>query len=287
MAYPDDPALRASVTSLLGSAWPRVPQGIARAEAWGADWYEVSTPFVRMEGGVAVGHVGVLEMPLRVEGRDIVVAGVHGVCVHPEHRGRGHLREAMREALAWIDARHETSVLWTSEPEIYTRFGFARCEEQVFVSARPAAAGEGASRALSMDDPADLRIVDELLRDRQPVSERCAAREPGWLFKIDVSLWREAAGMLRFLPDLGCVVACDERGGALRVLDVIARRVPGLAEILARLGPGPDRVECYVTPDRLGVGLAAEPSPLVDRLMVRGRPLGVSSPFALSPLAHC
>ncbi|EYF07095.1 GNAT family N-acetyltransferase [Chondromyces apiculatus] len=289
MPYPDDPALHAAAKALLGSAWPRVPPGIDLARAWGGDWFEISTPFFRFEGGTPVGHVGVIEIPLSFDGHDLTVAGIHGVCVHPAHRGRGHLREAMREALTWVDARHDTAILWTGEPDIYTRYGFQRCEEHIFKGPCPEGRS-GQSRALALHDPEDLHLLRDLLARREAVSARSATRDPGWLFLIDLALWPGAVerGVLRYFPDLECVVVCDLKEGALQIHDVIAPRIPPLAALLPGL-PGPaDRIEVLITPDRLDApALVPAPQPSIDLLMVRGRPLPVRSPFTLSPLTRC
>lgn len=290
MPYPEEPALKAAATALLGTAWRRVPPGIESALSWGADWYEVSTPFFVFDQGAPVAHVGVLEIPLRVGGRDLVVAGVHAVCVHPQQRGRGHMRTAMNAALTWVDARYDTAVLWTGEPEIYTRFGFARREEHLFLADTRRVAGRGGARALSVTDAADRQRLQDLLARRAPISDVCAARDPGWLFLIDLSLWSDATSMLRFIPELDCAAVCEVRDGALRIYDVIAASPPPLRDLVAHLADGETRIEVLVTPDRLGgEPLRPAPHPMHDVLMVRGRPLDIvdDAPFALSALSRC
>ncbi len=53
-------ALDPGLAVLLGRVWPRLPAGVARAEALGFAWTAVSMPFVRREGARVVGHVGVI-----------------------------------------------------------------------------------------------------------------------------------------------------------------------------------------------------------------------------------
>src|SRR5690606_16688035 len=151
MPYPVDPELRHSTLELLGRTWTKLPAAIARARAWGADWCELSTPFVELDEGRVVAHVGIIELPLLLDGRRRRYAGIRAVCTEVSRRGRGHMRAAMTRALAHVDAQFDGALLWANDPEIYGRFGFVAREESTFVGpVRGGAAGP--FRPLSLAD---------------------------------------------------------------------------------------------------------------------------------------
>jgi len=81
----------------METAFPGIGAHVEAAGALGLDWGEVSTPFVKIVGGEVVSHVGVLSLPLVIEGRAVTAAGIHAVCTHPDHRRRGHYRAVMNE----------------------------------------------------------------------------------------------------------------------------------------------------------------------------------------------
>lgn len=289
MPSPEDRRWRDGVVALLGAQWPRIPAAIETARRWGADWFEVSTPFVHFEGDLATAHVGVVQVHLRVEGRDRCVAGVHAVVTHPAHRGHGHFREVMEAALAWCDARFETAILWTGEPAIYERFGFRRRAESVFHGEIPSVLRDRRrSEQLSVSRPRDLETLRRLLRTRTPISDRSAARDPGWHFLINLALWPEAQGWLHYLPDLDCVVVAREAVQRLSIYDVVAPRVPTLESVLERLAGSARTMELYVMPDRLGASwLVAGDTPADDDILLyRGPPPFPEGPLALSPFIH-
>jgi hypothetical protein len=62
---------RRSILELLGRTWTKLPAAIARAQAWGASWCELSTPFVELAAGSIVAHVGVIELPLMLDGQRV------------------------------------------------------------------------------------------------------------------------------------------------------------------------------------------------------------------------
>jgi predicted N-acetyltransferase YhbS len=286
MPYPDDVNFRSETLELLGRTWTKLPGAVVRARASGADWFEVSTPFVEHEAGRIVAHVGVLEIPVVLDNERRTVAGIHAVCTHQEHRRRGHMRAAMERALAWVDARYETAVLWANDPEIYGRFGFVAREESMFVGS---VQGGPVSRLqpLMLDQPDDVAFLRERLADRVPVSLSIAANEPGWLELIDLALWTPGPS-LAYLPDLECIVVYAVRERFLDLHDVIARDIPPLADIAARLGERIDTAVVYFSPDLLEApGLVGEPTVLIDSLMVRGRWVYGERAFAFSPLGRC
>ncbi|AKF06721.1 GNAT family N-acetyltransferase [Sandaracinus amylolyticus] len=289
MPYPADPSARTAILDLLGSVWPHVPPSVEHASRWGADWCEVSTPFVRWEDARALSLVGVLRLPMRVNGRDVTLAGIHGVCTRAAHRGRGLFRSAIDEALRFAEREiGETAILWTEEPAIYERFGFRRAFEQIAtldVDVTPVR--DARSRRLDPDLDEDLALLKRMLASRAPVSDRLATREPGWHFLIDLALHGSLAPALVHLPALDAIVAVEDRGRALRIHDVIAPRIPDVGELVAHLGGAPWGVEIALTCDLLCPRAHDSiPHDATDVLMVRG-PLDVPPPFALSSLVRC
>ena len=96
-SYADEPGLREQVFALMDVAFPGLAAHARALEPFGLRWDQVSTPFLLADGDQLVGHVGVLEMPLVIDGQAVSVGGVHTVCTHPEHRRRGYFRLLMNQ----------------------------------------------------------------------------------------------------------------------------------------------------------------------------------------------
>lgn len=312
MSYPSDPLFRAGVVELLGGIWKKLPAGIVAADRLGASWFSGSTPFVHSDRGQIVAHVGVIEIPLWLGGRAVKAAGIHAVCTHPHHRGRGHLRQTMQRALAWIDddRRYDLTVLWANDPEIYTQFGFVRCPESVFHgplavdTMNATGRGRGELRRLSLDREDHVAELSRRLARRVPVSPRCGTVEPGWLALIDLCLWPEPRPELALCADLDCLIVFARRGRTVHLYDVIADAMPTLSALVAATDlaadGAADAVVVYFSPESLAAPqLVPGPTPLGDFLMARGpnsgygpgtqagTPLTPLLPLGFSPLMRC
>ena len=281
---PGSPESIASVLDLLALCFPgfRESEGIARGH--GLRWEEISTPFVRLEEGVPVSHLGLLEMTLVVGGRERVVGGFHAVCTHPDHRRRGHFRSHMEEALAFCGGRYETLVLTAGVPALYEPFGFRHFAEHLFVGEWDGRGGRGGLRELDRGDREDLARLHRLLAEREPVSEVLGA-----VRERDVFLFATARTPLLRSDELDLVVAARRDGTTLRILDVVARRVPTLDRLLDLFEAPVERVEVCFAADRLGGDLTPTPHLLDgdDHLMVRGPFLPDATPAMLSPVSRC
>ncbi len=275
----------AEILELLGREWPGLPQAVERASARGFDWRLCSTPFVHREQGRAVAHVGLVELPLFVAGVATRVAGIHGVVTDPGFRGRGHVRRLLEEALAFADARYPTVVLIAGEPEIYRRFGFEVVPEHRFVGpAPPRPPGAPPAVELRPDAPADRDLVDRLLRDRAPASRLLGVGRERQLF-----LFNTAGRPLRHAADLDALLVYRVAGTTLQLFDVVAERIPTLAEIVARVPEPVADVEVYLAPDALAAALEPQPWRVGgdEHLMARG-PLLPAGARAFLPLtARC
>jgi GNAT superfamily N-acetyltransferase len=264
----------AEILELLGSVFPGLGPTAQRAIALGMRWELCSTPFVHREDGRIVAHVGVLELPLLLGGEPRRVAGIHGVCTDAAHRGRGLASRLLEEALTFVHARYTTALLTASEPALYERYGFRVVAEHCFTGPLDPVEAAAPARVLDRNAAADRALLDRLLRDRAPVSHRLGVTR-----ERDLFLFKTARAPLLYAADLDAVFLVHAKGRTLIVEDVVAARVPPLADIAARTVADVDRVEVRFCPDLVGGGLV--PAPWVpggdELLMVRG-------PFAPGPL---
>ena len=171
-ATPPSPAC--STPCCLCSTWVSAIWQLTcgRWRPFGLHWDQVSTPFIMMKDGRLISHVGVLDLPLIVDGCDVLVGGIHAVCTHPDHRRQGYYRAVMEEALAWCDERYETLMLIASILELYEPFGFRVIPESRFVgSVRHVDQTPNLPelRQLDLHRPDDLQLLHRLLDQRAPV----------------------------------------------------------------------------------------------------------------------
>lgn len=276
-SYHDAPALIGEVLELLATVFPGFREQERAARELGLRWEACSTPFVYRHHGRVVAHVGVLEVPLVMDGEEVTVGSVHGVATHPEYRRRSYYRAIMEELLPWCDARYPTLHLTTDNPEFFTPFGFRIVDEFRFEA--DVAGTPERRRAEPLPEPGTLH---RLLAERDPVSHVLGTRDR------NVFLFNEARHALHYAKDIDAVLSYDLVGERLVLMDVVATTMPSLAEITARVGGGFDHVEVHFAPDRLGAKLRAVPeSTEEDVLMARGPYLPAGRAFKLPLTVRC
>jgi GNAT superfamily N-acetyltransferase len=242
----------ARLRGLLETAWPGFSAGLEVAAGLGVCWNELSSAHLEPSDGPPVAHAGVFDLPWRIAGEERNIAGIHAVCVHPLHRGRGLMRAVMSRALAQCDAMERTVALFTVEPDLYRRFGFHVVAQSVFEMVEPPRPSRvPASRKLSCESGEDVALLKRLLAERTPLSDVLATtRLGGPLFLLNEILETGGFERLRYLPSLETVVAIEQRGATLAVLDVVAPALPPLPDLLRALDATWRRVELHFVPDR-------------------------------------
>jgi GNAT superfamily N-acetyltransferase len=264
-----DPDLREALFDLLDTVFPGLRRTARLAAGLGAPWEDASTPFVRIERGRVLSHVGVLEIPLVLLGRPVAVGSIHGVATHPEHRRRGLYRGLMEEALRYCQERWATQILTTEHPEYFVPFGFRVVGEHCFV-VRPSWPGGGTGvRLLDVHAAPDVALLQRLLATREPVSQVVGVGAEKTVF-----CFNEGRRPLHYAADLDALLCLERHDRRLLLYDVVAPRIPPL-DAIRPLWPQPvDEVVVCFAPDRLGVETEAR-AYLLDHdgpsvLMVRG-----------------
>ncbi|MBL7665556.1 MAG: GNAT family N-acetyltransferase [Bacteriovoracaceae bacterium] len=80
-----------------------------------------------------IGHIGVLKKNLMVNGVPFPVALIGGVCIAERHRGQGLFSKLMNHVLNTHNESVGMFMLWTGDHQLYRKFDFHLCIEQVEV----------------------------------------------------------------------------------------------------------------------------------------------------------
>lgn len=273
------PRRRAELYAVLDASFAGLAHKVDAARALGFDWDAVTTPFVEQRDDRVVAHVGVLDVPLRLRGRAVRVAGIHAVCTLPTYRRQGCFRAAMEQALRFVDSRWELAQLSTHEPGLYEPFGFRVVPTVRWEAPRPDA--PRAPIAAPIDLEADLLALGDALSRRTPLSNLYAAMDDGWLFGIDAVLGAGDLSYVRRIPELDVFIAGQLHDERFTLHDVVGRMLPSWPQLCAHL-PGTGPVALTFTPDRFEsaearvVGASDDGCYMVrGHLELDGRPLSI------------
>jgi len=283
-SFSDDPTVIERLFDLIDTSFPGLRQASRSGPGLGPPWEEHSTPFIHYDGDLAVTHVGLLEIPFVLMGRQVMVGGIHGVCTRPEYRRHGYMRQVMTDVLAYCNRRYETLMLFTAQPELYEPFGFRELGEHLFSAPWPAASGGAGFRALNLHEPHDYRLTEQLLVTREPVSNTV-----GVVNEIGLFGFNEGTRPLHYAEDLEVMVCMEVDGSRLKLFDVVGPRLCSLADIMERIPQRLEHLEFYFSPDRFEIEARAVPH-LVDgdsHLMVRGAFAPEGQPFMIPRSARC
>lgn len=280
--------------------------------AWGAAWEAVSTPYVLFEGTQVVAHVGVIDLPLVIQGRSVRAGSVHAVATRPDRRRRGLYRRLMEEVLEAAPSQYDLLLLTTENPEYYEPFGFRYVPESRFEldipigkQARASAggsirasipnavpeAGRGQLRPLELGLTEERTLLERLVRQRTPASlvagiADTRPRDSGFT----VFCFNEGFRTIHYSEELDVALAGQVTGTRLDLFDVVGPVLPSLEDLLAAIGSPIERVRFYFTPDRLRP--QARPIQHIpdyagpSYLMVRGEFAAEAVPFALPRTAR-
>lgn len=280
--YAADPVLCDKVFELLETGFVGI--GVRRAAALqlGSDWRNCSTPFVCERDGRVISHVGLLDMPYVVGGKRLQFGGIHAVITLASERRRCHFRRIMEELLAYCEGRYAALELGTENPEYYEPFGFRVVPEYRFTAPVQSAGGAAGFRAIDPGSSNDVALLDRLLTDRTPVSNRV-----GVVDERDVFKFTQGAENLFYSTALDCVAIFELEGRKMLLSDVVALELPSIDALLREVAAPVDEVVFHFSPDRFDVDARPEAYRHDgDAYMVRG-PLGIEpEPFMVPPPAR-
>lgn len=128
MPAAEDEAIR----QLLCDSFPADRESFARRRAW-HNSVPAYTVVGRVDGRI-IGHVAVVLRTITSRGVPVRVAGIQGVAIAPEHRGRGLSRQLIAEALDEAASRREPFGLLFCIPELerfYASMGWEKTHQPI------------------------------------------------------------------------------------------------------------------------------------------------------------
>ncbi|WP_017745399.1 GNAT family N-acetyltransferase [Scytonema hofmannii] len=286
-SFSQDTTLSSKLFNLLEIVFPGagITSHIEQARKLGVAWEDASTPFARFhDDGSLITHVGVLSIPMRLMGKDVIVGGVHAVCTHPDFRRRGYYREIMNEVLDYCDKRYETLVLTTSNPEFYQTFGFRFVQEHSFIASVNSLGGVNGIRLLDINNIDDVKLLHQLLETRAPVSNIIGVVNEKPLFLVN-----EATRSMYYCPDLDTIACMSIDNNELKLYDLVAPQIFPLKELIQRIPHHIKSCSIYFNPESLKTNTEVLPE-LLDgdsHLMVRGTFTPEHQKFMIPRSARC
>jgi ribosomal protein S18 acetylase RimI-like enzyme len=222
-------------------------------------WDAAYTPFAAFVDGACVASLCVYPSLMRVGGRDRRGAQLLTVGTLPEFRRRGLQRALWTRASQWIRQTCDFTFLFThaAAAGFYRQLGLQPRPE--FASsiqlADRRASSSSALRRLDLDEPRDYELLAALAGEREFVSDQLGWKNANLLLFRCLYAYRDWCYLA---PELEAVLVAEITADALRLHDVIARRMPSWAELAPWLRSlGPDQVEVLFCADRLGLVGAA------------------------------
>lgn len=244
-SFASDPTLSERLFDLLETTFPGINRTAHYIRELGASWESASTPFICFHDGLAIAHVGVLELPLLLMGQPVTVGGIHAVSTRPEFRRRGYYRSCMEAALDYCASRYDTLILTTAQPELYLPFGFRVIEEHAFVTQCTSTNHAEGFRVLNLQTPSAQEVLHKLLEEREPVSSVVGVRNEKAVF-----CFNEGNNPLHYAEDLDIIVAMEIEGNQLRLFDIVGKK----------LCKGTEWVRCRRSPQALDRSSASSAS---------------------------
>jgi len=228
--YSTDPTLYKACLTLIDSCFPGIKHIADEGKRYNAHWDKISTPFVYYIQDELVGHLGLIPFQLVINGQLYQAAAIHGVCVKESLQRRGIFNALMQEAMLYVKQHYDLAFLFADQAQLYEPFGFNRVEEFDFQLENVTEFHPPSHmlRKLNFAEPTDLNLMQDLVRNRLPVSHRFGIIKEQVIFTLD--------GLSKpiYYSDFHHVlIAYEIKNETLYIKDIVFKQPVDLHEILA------------------------------------------------------
>ena len=229
--------------------------------------------------GTCVAGLETAVLGLFADGAPAEATAIRLAGVAEAYRGRGLFRNLMIRALGWCSAQSAgPTLLYTEDHDLYGRFGFQPLAQHAFVGPPPRPSPVRAAKIIDLAQAEPL--LDRLNATRAPISNVCAVLNASDLLRTNLRGDHDVE--LAYAADLDALIVHEHEEDALAIVDIVARAIPSMAQIVGALRSQASRVRTLFPPDRLAWHGVPEPDD--TGLMIRGAvPAAMRRPFMLPP----
>jgi len=216
-------------------------------------WDNAYTPFSYFRDGKIISSICIYLLDAVIAGRQTKLVQISGVGTHQDWRRQGLSRELTDLGLVWAKGQHDGVFLFADEEAIpyYERCGFSPINETLeSYHIKPVPIRQG----LCQLDPANQENLDRIYNyanDRTPISDKFSVFSSKLLMFHALYTMRKK---MYEIPDLECLVFFDREGDMINIYDILARKIPSLAEIYPYISAETDkRIQFHFHTDKLGI----------------------------------
>ena len=119
-----DAAQDAKIRALLTTCFTKPQDAVFQTQRYFREPYPHRW-IIEDDHGAFIAHVGVHDKTIAAGGRTYRIAGIAEVCVHPDHRGQGHVRRMLRHIHRWLARRGFVFAVLFGAPKVYASSGYA------------------------------------------------------------------------------------------------------------------------------------------------------------------
>jgi GNAT superfamily N-acetyltransferase len=236
-------------------------------------WPPDYTCWTIFEDGAALANASVYRMQMLVEGKPVEFLQLGAVATRPQRRGQGLSRRILTEIFAQYPDCPCFLFANPSVLDFYPRFGFRRVEDRqprlFYPPQGKPSPGAGANRWRKL--PPDSPAVADYLVGRAGISSRldCVNGLAAQMF----NLLNAYPGCIYEIPELDVLVAAEQHGSVLTLIDVFAKSPLTFADLAACLDlTGVREIRFGFNPDWLGVDAELATREDDSPMFLRGEP---------------
>lgn len=271
--------------TLLEESFPGIENTIKHSEALGFPWGNGKL-FIKEEKGEALSHVGFFKCDVLIEGLWHKAGALHAICTKKSYQGQGLASELILEALAFAKSCCEFVILFTEIPTFYEKLSFRYIQEYRFHL--PGKHPKGTKPLMPIISPKDDLLFLHHFKERANLSNSFWLKDHGLIASFNTLFGTYPTySPLYYSRAIAGFIAWFLEGKTLHLLDIIARKIPSLDELLNHLPAEIEEIYFYFPPEQLTKDATQKPHLYENgHLMVHGNLPG-TQPFMISPLSRC
>ncbi len=246
--YNDDSLLFERCIHLIDEVFPGCKAFSTQGEKYGASWRKASTPFIIEEEGEIVAHAGAWPITLMLNGKIVQTASIHGVCVKPEFRGKGHFKVLMQEVIDYVNANFDFPVFFTMKPYLYKKYPYKPLlPEYDFVVNEKLIIKSKLSdlRKLDIDDAQDLKLLHYLLSNRIPLSHQLS------VLNSELFIFSMLGKPIYYSEKLNAIIVYEIRDKTLYFKEIISQTQHHLTKFVELISESFERIVLQFCADNL------------------------------------